>query len=31
MSHTTPEASAVTRLEFPGAPQPVRDLSLIHI
>lgn len=27
MSHTTPEASAVTRLEFPGAPQPVRDLS----
>lgn len=27
MSHTTPEASAVTRLEFPDAPQPVRDLS----
>ncbi|WP_462417608.1 transaldolase [Kytococcus sp. Marseille-QA3725] len=27
MSHTTPEASKVSTLEFPDAPQPVRDLS----
>ena len=27
MTHTTPEASKVTTLDFPDAPQPVRDLS----
>lgn len=27
MTHNTPEASKVTTLDFPDAPQPVRDLS----